>query len=98
MALLIFRSRAASQILMQSEAAQQLLDIIGKPLTPRGVITAEQIGDALTRLQDAVAASPQAAPQDDVAQTPISLRQRAYPLLEMLRAAQKRNVDVTWGI
>jgi len=29
---------------------------------------------------------------------PITLAQRAWPLIEMLRAAQKMNVDVTWGV
>jgi Domain of unknown function (DUF1840) len=28
----------------------------------------------------------------------ITLGQRAFPLIEMLRAARKKNVDVTWGI
>jgi len=28
----------------------------------------------------------------------VTLRQRAFPLIEMLRAARKRAVDVTWGI
>ena len=29
---------------------------------------------------------------------PITLGQRAFPLVEMLREAQKKKVDVTWGI
>jgi hypothetical protein len=29
---------------------------------------------------------------------PITLGQRAFPLIEMLRAAQRKRVDVTWGI
>ena len=28
----------------------------------------------------------------------ITLAQRAHPLIEMLRAAQKKQVDVTWGV
>ena len=28
----------------------------------------------------------------------ITLAQRAHPLLEMLRAAQSKRVDVTWGV
>jgi len=99
MALVIFRSRAASQILMQSESARQLLDIIGKPLGQRGVIPAAELDAALHRLQAAVAASPETrAPDDDPAAAPVGLRQRAFPLLEMLRAASRRQVDITWGI
>jgi len=29
---------------------------------------------------------------------PVTLGQRAFPLIEMLRAAEKRKVDVTWGV
>jgi len=29
---------------------------------------------------------------------PITLGQRAFPLVEMLREAQKKKVDVTWGV
>ena len=100
MALLIFRSRAASEILMQSENAQRLLAIMGKPLAERGVITPAQIDDALAQREAAVAAdAPAGAANDDPAQPPpVGLRQRAFPLLEMLRAARRSQVDVTWGI
>jgi hypothetical protein len=99
MALLIFRSRAASEIIMQSENAQRLLAIMGKPLAERGVITSAQVDEALERLLAAVAQEPAAAEQDDPAQPqPVGLRQRAFPLIEMLRAARQRQVDVTWGI
>jgi len=100
MALLIFRSRAASQILMQTENAARLLEIIGKPLSERGVIGSAQIDDALARLDAALALEPAAAAVDaDPAQAaPVGLRQRAYPLMQMLRAARQLQVDVTWGI
>jgi len=75
------------------------------------VITAEQVPDALARLQAAVddekaqlkaaAENADAAERrgdDAAALRAITLGQRAYPLLEMLRAAQKKRVDVTWGV
>ncbi|MFN7778705.1 MAG: DUF1840 domain-containing protein, partial [Betaproteobacteria bacterium] len=94
------------------EPAQRLFRIVGKDEAPRGVITAAQVPDALARLQAAVdeekaqlkEAAAQAEdtdrPGDDPAQgaRAITLGQRAFPLLEMLRAAQKENVDVTWGV
>jgi len=103
MALVTFRSRAASAIIMYAETAQRLLDIIGKPMAERGVITSEQVDDALARLLEAVErerATGVPAPDSDTPgkEHPVSLRQRAYPLVEMLRAARKRHVDVTWGI
>jgi hypothetical protein len=112
MALVVFRSKAAGEIFMFAETARRILAIIGKQDTPRGVISAEQVGDALGRLAAAVeeekAQIEQAREEAEQAQRrgepaaegarPITLAQRAYPLLEMLRAAQKKKVDVTWGV
>jgi hypothetical protein len=112
MALVVFRSKAAGEIYMFAETAHRLLDIIGKADSPKGVVTADQVPDALARLVAAVdaekAQQAEAARERDAAerradapiaaQQPITLSQRAFPLIEMLRAAAKRNVDVTWGV
>ncbi|GAB4479254.1 MAG: hypothetical protein OHK0044_26650 [Burkholderiaceae bacterium] len=113
MALVVFRSKAAGEIFMFAETARRIFEIIGKQEAPRGVITAEQVPEALARLTAAVeeekaqlrAAQAQAEEaarrgEDDAdrGEHAITLAQRAYPLIEMLRAAQKKNVDVTWGI
>lgn len=111
MALVVFRSRAAGEIFMFAETAHRIFEIIGRQDAPRGVITADQVPDALQRLVQAVDAEKEElkAAQDDadlqdrqgegsVQQRPVTLGQRAFPLIEMLRAAQKKNVDVTWGI
>jgi hypothetical protein len=103
MALVVFRSRAASEVVMFSDVAHRLLELAGKTVAERGVITSEQIEGALNGLLRAVeqekAAGGDAMATDDASSTaPVSLRQRAFPLIEMLRAAQKRQVDVTWGI
>lgn len=111
MALIVFRSKAAGEIFMFAETAHRLLTIIGKADSPKGVITADQIPDALAKLTAAVDAEKaelaNAARERDAAEErgeksaaerPVSLGQRAFPLIEMLRAAGKRNVDVTWGV
>lgn len=97
---------------MFAETTRRILEIIGRTDTPRGVITAEQVPEALSRLVAAVEEekahakeAAAAAEQDErrgtegpARETPITLGQRAFPLIEMLRAAQKRQVDVTWGV
>lgn len=114
MALVVFRSKAAGEIFMFNETARRIFEIIGKDEGPRGVITAEQVPDVLNRLQAAVdeekaalkAAEDEARGADrsgsgvtePAGQRAITLSQRAFPLLEMLHAAQKKNVDVTWGV
>jgi hypothetical protein len=37
-------------------------------------------------------------PATDSAARAITLGQRAFPLIEMLRAAQRKGVEVTWGV
>ena len=112
MALVVFRSRAAGEIFMFEETARRLFDILDRPEAPRGVIAIEQIPDALARLTRAVeeekAQLQTSAQAEQVAErrgepVPLSARgitlaQRAYPLIEMLRAAAKRKVEVTWGV
>ena len=111
MSLVVFRSKAAGEIYMFAETARRIFDILGKDDTPRGVITADQVPDALARLTAAVDAEKEALraaqKQSDEAERrgdeaaaarAVSLAQRAFPLIEMLRAAQKKKVDVTWGV
>src|ERR671912_799079 len=107
MALVIFRSKAAAEITMFAESARRIFEIIGRPESARGVITADQIPDALQRLTTAVEqdkAQQRASDDtdDEVASKGLQARgvtfsQRAFPLIEMLRAAQKKRADVTWG-
>lgn len=37
-------------------------------------------------------------PQDPRLPAPVSLRQRAWPLMDLLRTAQAKGKDVTWGV
>ena len=112
MALVVFRSKAAGEIYMFAETARRLLQIVGKTESERGVIRAEEVGDALNRLTAAVEQE-KVELRDDRARReldertgdahservlPITLGQRAFPLIEMLRAAQRKQVDVTWGV
>lgn len=111
MSLVVFRSKAAGEIFMFAETARRIFEIIGRSESARGVITAEQVTDALQRLVSAVeqekadiksaAATADEANRrgsDEPAAAPITLGQRAFPLIEMLRAAEKKKVDVTWGV
>ena len=104
--LIIFRSKAAAEIYMYAEDAKALLDIIGKPCeppqAPRGIITAEQVPEALAKLKQAVEASKaqhqnETDLDDPAATVRVSLAQRAFPLIDMLEYAGKMKREVTWG-
>ena len=107
MALVIFRSKVAADITMFAENARRIFEILGRPESARGVITAEQVPDALQRLTAAVDqekaqhasadTSSNEAENKGTQARGVTFSQRAFPLIEMLRAAQKKNADITWG-
>jgi len=104
--LIVFHSKAAAEVLMLSRHAVPVLRAAGKAVDQdapeRGVFTAAQLPAAIAGIERAVA---QDLGPGDVAQSDepvpameqaVSLRQRAYPLLDMLRRARDRGVDVLW--
>lgn len=113
--LITFTSKSAADVLMYETHAKPLLDLLGKD-TQRGVITAEETGDAIARIESAVAASKKTASAnhhgassnasdasadsegDLPAERSVSFAARAFPLLEMLRAAHREQQFVMWGV
>jgi acetyl-CoA carboxylase carboxyltransferase component len=105
--LIIFKSKAAAEVIMYEEHAKPILDLLGKE-AKRGVITAEEAPGAIARLESEIAQRRQAAEADQGAQgadeheqalsRSVSFATRVYPLLEMLRAAVRKKQPVAWGI
>lgn len=90
---------------MFGDVAVELLRMAGHSGTVPGAIPAAEVPRALSRLEAALAARPepdQANPADEAdddgaaGEPPVSLHQRAYPMLEMLRAAAKDECGVMW--
>jgi hypothetical protein len=105
--LLTFKSKGAGDIQMFSENAEQLLTLIGKSLepanAPRGIITKEQVPEALAKLKAAADAARSAAREREDgaasnAPVKVGLAQRAFPLIELLERAARNNADVVWGV
>jgi hypothetical protein len=64
-----------------------------------GALLAADVGPALARLEQALGSLPAAAPAeaDEAPGEPaVTLRQRAFPLVELLGRAAKRPCDVLW--
>ncbi|MBL8408650.1 MAG: DUF1840 domain-containing protein [Candidatus Accumulibacter phosphatis] len=102
--LVTFTSSTSGQIMMFAQVARQLLELVGKDCSARGVITTEQLPEAIQRLRAATAdhkshASAEAVDNDGGEEhdaTPIGLGQRAYPLLELLEWTRKEDGFVLW--
>ena len=88
---------------MFGDVALKLLKMMGHSGTVPSAILAPDIPAALTRLKAAVAAEPESPlpepernANDAEPEPKVSLRQRAYPLIELLARAEKRGCDVMW--
>jgi uncharacterized protein DUF1840 len=87
---------------MFGDAAVQLLKLMGHSGTVPSAILAPDIPAALARLRGALeqgaSLPPAAADEEDrrEGRTPVSLRHRAYPLIDLLERAAKNGADVMW--
>lgn len=85
------------QLLMNGEVAVTLLRHMGHTGTVPSALLAADVPAALARLESAVAGLPPAEPVDDRRpEQAVNLRQRAFPLVELLGRAARKGCDVTW--
>ncbi|GAA5091174.1 MULTISPECIES: DUF1840 domain-containing protein [Paenalcaligenes] len=109
--LITFISKASASILMLGKHALPVLEAAGKRfedgvLPERGVFTPDQLPAAIAGLKAAMDEAPVVddevneddpdAPKVPAMSRAVGFKQRAYPLYEMLVAAQKQSVDVMW--
>jgi hypothetical protein len=106
-----FKSKAAGAFFMTEPVMKMVFSAIGTEFSPKGIFTAERIPEIRRQLAAAIERSRQ---QDQARidqhhdqvregeasaqEFPIGLSQRAFPLLEMLSAAEKKKVPVVWGV
>ena len=105
--LVTFSSKAGADILMLSQHAKPILQIMGKldgaELPLRGVFMPEHMTRTIAQLEQAIASTPAPTdddPDDDTQRDPIArpvgLRQRAFPLLDLLKRANEKGYPVLW--
>ena len=95
-----FESKAGT-LMMFSDVAIPLLKLMGHTGTVPSAILPEDIPAALERLKAAVARRPDAAAPGkraahDEGEAPVSLKQRAFPLIELLERAARLGCEVLW--
>lgn len=108
-----FKSQATADVIMLQRNGEQMLEIMGKPVGGPGVLTVEQIPAAIAALEAAVAAQEAALKANEAAAPPdddditldgsargdgVLLRQRAAPLIDMLRRSHEAGEPVVWGV
>ena len=96
-----FKSKATGDLIMLGPHGDQVLRLMGREPAAQGIIEPVAMAAALAALQDAVAAEAAAAARDDPDPDQphaVALRQRVWPMVEMLRRAQGAGAAVVWGV
>jgi hypothetical protein len=101
-----FKSKATGDLIMLGANGDELMRLMGREPAAQGIVQPADMPAALQALQAAIAAQEAAAAaaaadgdaQDAQGPRGVSLRQRAWPLIEMLRRAQAADEPVVWGV
>jgi len=102
-----FRSKVAADVIFMPPAAEQLLRLLGKEPSPSGIFQKADLPAAIDRLQAAVAhdelefarlqQEAEAAGEAPPRRAGVTLKQRAWPLLDMMQASWRADTDVVWS-
>ena len=97
-----FKSKAAGDVIMLAPTGDRVLGLIGKQPAAQGIIEPAVMPAAIAALAAAIEADDalrQAAANDDAkpAGDAISLRQRAWPLVEMMKRSHAADAPIVWG-
>jgi len=103
-----FKSKAAGDVIMMGPSGDQVLRIIGKSPAPKGIIEPAQMPAAIAAIERAIVEDEEARKQaeaDAEAQgktlaprDAVTLRQRAWPLVDMMKRAHADGKDIVWGV
>lgn len=106
-----FKSAATADVIYFDDVARRMMELMGKAAEDKGIVTVEQLPEAIRRLEAAIEAdkerhrllvqeeerSSEAADGGGI-RPAVSLTQRALPLLAMLKLARQENKPVVWGV
>ena len=95
-----FKSAATGDLLMLGAHGDLLLQLLGRVPAARGIIEVADMPAANAALLAAIAQdeAPRPADDEDAAQPAVGLRQRLWPMIELLRRAQAADAAVVWGV
>ena len=94
-----FKSAASADLIMLGPLGDQLLRLLGREPAAKGIIEPAAMPAAIQALQAAIGAGEPAAPTVDADDAPpVGLRQRLWPMIEMLRRCHAAGEPVVWGV
>lgn len=103
-----FKSRATGDVIMLAPHGDQVMRLLGREPAERGIFEAASLPASRAALEAAVQAeeaarqqAEEAAKADGAALPPregVALRQRVWPLVEMMKRAHAAGQDIVWGV
>lgn len=103
-----FKSKNSGDVIMTGPVGDALLRTLGKEPAPQGILEPADMPGALKALEAAIAADEAAREQAEAEaraegrklppQGGVTLRQRAWPMVEMIKRAQQADVEIVWGV
>jgi hypothetical protein len=102
-----FKSRATADLVMLEPAGRRLLEVLGREPAEQGIFEAHDLPGLMQQLERAIeleeaqleAAEQQAQEKGQTIRRPeVSLRQRLWPMREMMRRSQAEGQAIVWGV
>lgn len=102
-----FKSQATADLVMLEPAGRRLLELLGREPSAQGILAWEDLPALIERLERAVEqddafwaeAQAQAEAQGQQVRRPeVSLRQRMWPMREMMRRCHVERQPIVWGV
>jgi hypothetical protein len=103
-----FKSKSAGDVLMMGPNGDQVMRLLGRDPAPKGIIESRDMPAAVEALERAVAADEAARAQAEAEAAAkgeplppregVGLRQRVWPLVEMMKRSQAHGHDIVWGV
>lgn len=95
-----FTSKSAASVSMFEKDAARLIKLMGHTGTIPSAIRDRDVADKLAKLESALQGDPEDlvddTDKDEDDEPPVPINRRAYPLIELLRAAVSNNENVMW--
>jgi hypothetical protein len=91
-----FKSKATADVIMLQPHGDQLMRLIGREPAAKGIIETADMPVAIRTLQEAAAlAQP---PPDSEGERAVGLKQRVWPLIEMMKRSHAAGEPIVWGV
>ena len=91
-----FKSKVAGDVIMLQPHGDQLLRLMGREPATKGIIEVADMPHVIRALQAAAAQAD--APADAEGERGVGLKQRVWPMVEMLKRSHAAGEPIVWGV